>query len=148
MQQVYDVSLDVIKPAIVSRNTKIDLIEVYLFDPQWAKENRQGTGDSSGCGLLMIYGENKKGAAEFILPHSIHKFDLVKWASVWMKLKRHPMPAALAHIESMIEIWGADRANIAKAALLDLESKQSGSDQKTNLDRKALFEHTQSYFSF
>jgi|GEM_PF-2199478 len=96
----------------------------------------------------MIYGENKKGAAEFILPHSIHKFDLVKWASVWMKLKRYPTPAALAHIESMIEIWGADRANIAKAALMDLESKLSSSDQETNLDRKVLFEHTQSYFSF
>ncbi|SFL38217.1 hypothetical protein SAMN03159341_105373 [Paenibacillus sp. 1_12] len=134
---------------------KIGSMEIYQFDcPQLKNRIPQLTSDCS-CGLLKISSSGINGWAECMLPSCDTKFDLVLWASVFIKLKGLSITDAFALINIKQQAWGTGRYELVETALVNLVTQihNQNAVQTTYangiiLERSRLIEQSRSYFSF
>ncbi|MDF2962397.1 MAG: hypothetical protein K0S39_4132 [Paenibacillus sp.] len=130
-------------------------MEIYQFDCLLLKKRiPQVTGDCA-CGLFKISSNGINGWEECILPSLGKKFDLIQWASVFIKLKGLYVADVVALVQSKWEMWGQERCGLAEAALQDLikqlhhaPSASLYIDSGIVLERSFLIEQSWSYFSF
>ncbi|MCR8632552.1 hypothetical protein [Paenibacillus radicis (ex Xue et al. 2023)] len=134
---------------------KIGSMEIYQFDCLLLKRRIPQVTNECACGLLKISSNGINGWEECILPSYGRKFDLIPWASVFIKLKGLSVLEAMAFIQNKQEAWGQDRCSLAHSALQDLINQLQQTDiappQKENgivLERSYLIDQSRSYFSF
>lgn len=133
---------------------RISSMEVFRFDcrflhnqlPPW----NAGAYD---CGLLKISSDGLSGWGEYISPCSKENVDLVRWASVFAKLKGLSVAEAIRCAEATNEAWGLVRTRLAESALLDLAFKirypfTVHKDIASSLGYARLLDRSQAYFSF
>jgi hypothetical protein len=153
-------------------NCKIDSMELFRFDraimkhpaPRAAPHAQLGDtcwqstahpekcGDFC-CGLFKITSVGYSGWGTFAMTYPQGHFDLVRWASVYMRLKGLPVAEALQIVKTGSGAWGAERRGTAEAALIDLANKllqQSSQENKNEfaLRHDYLIEVSEAYFSF
>jgi hypothetical protein len=123
---------------------KIGSMEIYQF----------ATYECS-CGLLRISSNGISGWEDCLLPSCGKKFDLIQWASVFIKIKGLSISDAVSFVRSHQEVWGQDRCELVEAALHDLvrqiQSYDALKSQQTDdliWERSFLIDQSQSYFSF
>ncbi|MCR8644294.1 hypothetical protein NV379_16700 [Paenibacillus sp. N1-5-1-14] len=122
-------------------NHPIDSITIYQLD----------TNNSSG--LFIISSHNCSGVHRFDIPYPHEKhFDLVQWASVYMRMKHMSVGQALQCTSLINESWGSLRARVAEAALSQLADQLTHGSPSIYradlmLDRTFLIDKSVAYFS-
>ncbi|MBB3068917.1 hypothetical protein FHS14_001904 [Paenibacillus baekrokdamisoli] len=104
--------------------------------------------------IVCISSGGMLGWSECLLPDwSQASFDIVRWASVFLKLKGLSIPESIGYVRSHHDTWGQEKSAIAEAALIALEGSlehplewQRASNHEET--RSFLFHHAQSYYSF
>ncbi|MBD3921439.1 hypothetical protein H8B09_21900 [Paenibacillus sp. PR3] len=132
---------------------KISHMEVFRMDCKLAENNPIRNIDSYNCGLLKIAGQGAAGFAEYVIPDTKLNHDLVRWASVFKKLKGLSIAEALRYVQDKEEAWGPTRQEAAIAALTDLSMSlidplHQPETSVRSLEWSALIERSQSYYSF
>lgn len=127
---------------------KIDYIEIYQFDCTLMENRILGNSEKSNCGLFKISSNGVHGWADYMIPDVEHHFDLVHWASVFMKLKGLSIYEGIRFIQNKDETWGAVRKSLAESALVDLSANLKNPSRGITLERSFLFNRSQAYFSF
>jgi hypothetical protein len=134
---------------------KIGSMEIYQFDCLLLKKRIPQVTNECACGLLKISSNGINGWEECILPSYGKRFDLIQWASVFIKLKGLSVLEAMALIQNKREVWGRERCQLAEAALQDLigqlqKTDRDITDHKSGivLERSFLIDQSRSYFSF
>jgi hypothetical protein len=132
---------------------KISYMEIFRFDCKLIKDRLQDSFVPCHCGLLKISCRQAIGFAEYILPDFKSNSDLIRWASVYMKLKGLSIPEAILCVQEKAEAWGAIRAGLAKSALTELEANIRNPLPPVkaairSLDRNYLIERSEAYFAF
>lgn len=150
MRNISTVSVRPVVPPAVSV-TCIGSLEIYLYDHQ-----RLALPDSCRmlhCGLLRISMADGSGWAEYEFSDGQRRLDLVRWASVFRRLKGLPVLQALAFIEDHRQAWGDTRAQLAAEALHNYIDRQTAApempvDRHPLTERQFLGDYAQAYYSF
>ncbi|MDF2719413.1 MAG: hypothetical protein K0R28_6338 [Paenibacillus sp.] len=132
---------------------RIGSMEIFRFDCEPIRIRHPGNDGDYDCGYLKISGNGMNGWGAYRLACMKRPFDLVRWASVFIRLKGLSISDAFLYIQCKEEAWGAARASLAESALKDLASKlqfPSPLERRDDLsmDGPYLIEHCKSYFSF
>ncbi|MEC0209803.1 hypothetical protein P4H70_12765 [Paenibacillus ehimensis] len=138
--------------AILS-TSRIGLIEVYRFDCRLIEARITGNCRDCYCGLLKLSSHGVNGWAEYIVPDTKPYADIVRWTSVFLKLKGLSVSDAVSYVRSHAEAWGPVRTDIAEAALADLTAQllnpAAGHDHEgAAFERSRLIDCSQAYCSF
>lgn len=138
--------------AILS-TSRIGLIEVYRFDCRLIEARITGNCHDCNCGLLKLSSHGVNGWAEYIVPDTKPYADIVRWTSVFLKLKGLSVSDAVSYVRSHAEAWGPVRTDIAEAALADLTAQllnpAAGHDHEgAAFERSRLIDCSQAYCSF
>ncbi|WP_028551399.1 hypothetical protein [Paenibacillus sp. UNC451MF] len=149
-----DTEVDLSSAQIVS--SQIVSIELFQLD-LLACQTIQGHAsihDAASC-LLKVSSTGKNGWGVCMLPAGEPRFDFIKWAAVFGKLKGVTVPSALQLVQQHHTDWGTERYTLGKATLTDLVSQcQRGcclsrqSEVCNGLERSFLIDHSDRYFSF
>lgn len=133
---------------------RISSMEVFRFDCRFL-QNQLPIWNTDGydCGLLKISSGGLSGWGEYVMPCSKENVDLVRWASVFSKLKGLSVAEALRFPEVTNKAWGTVRTRLAESALLDLAFKIrypfiTHKDIASSLGHARLLDRSQAYFSF
>ncbi|WP_411348399.1 hypothetical protein [Paenibacillus sp. WLX2291] len=113
------------------------------------------------CGLLRVCGNGVAGWAEFEFSDGTTHLDLVKWASVFTRLKGQTSLQAIQYIQQHESQWGFTRTHLAGEALVDWHKSLLGAAnaEKSSLDagsvtsslpveRNFLNHYCSAYYSF
>ncbi|ANF94855.1 hypothetical protein [Paenibacillus bovis] len=149
MQNVVAVSAQPHIPSVSS--TCVGSLEIYLYDHQ-----RLSLPDSCGmlhCGLLRISLADGSGWAEYEFSDGLRRLDLVRWASVFQRLKGLTVQQALEYVHVHRQNWGHTRAQLAIEALHNYMIRQSESAdsllyRQPLTERQFLSDYAQAYYSF
>lgn len=132
---------------------KINHMEVFRLDNKLVENRLIATMDSRNCGILKITNHGAAGFAEYVLPDTKLNDDLVRWASVFKKMKGLTITEALHYVQDTEQAWGPIRQQLAIAALTDLAISlvhplHQPEKAVRTLEWSALIERSQSYYSF
>lgn len=130
----------------------IRCMEIFRFDRGSAERFIPWSDRNWNCGLFKISCKDAAGYAEYALPSTREIADLVRWASVFTRLRGMPVTEAVRYAQKQQQ-WGAVRMQLAVSALADLEAnlqqhitrKQLG---RLPLERSFLMECSEAYYSF
>ncbi|WP_052714256.1 hypothetical protein [Paenibacillus dauci] len=131
--------------------TCIGSLEIYLYDHQCLS-----LPDSCmmlHCGLLRISLAGGSGWAEYEFSDGQRRLDLVRWASVFRRLKGLTVQQALAYVEIHRQVWGHTRSQLAIEALHNYTIRQNEAEDSTPFrqpltERQFLGDYAQAYYSF
>ncbi|MFG1734365.1 hypothetical protein [Paenibacillus sp. 843] len=96
-------------------------MEMFRFDQSSAERFIPSSDQGGNCGLFKISCENAAGYAEYALPSTGEFADLVRWASVFTRLRGMPVTEAVRYAQKQQQ-WGSVRMQLAVSALTDLEA--------------------------
>ncbi|PJN51510.1 hypothetical protein PAEVO_46020 [Paenibacillus sp. GM2FR] len=96
-------------------------MEMFRFDQSSAERFIPSSDQGCNCGLFKISCENAAGYAEYALPSTGEFADLVRWASVFTRLRGMPVTEAVRYAQKQQQ-WGSVRMQLAVSALADLEA--------------------------
>ncbi|MCV4233905.1 hypothetical protein OHJ21_22335 [Virgibacillus sp. LDC1] len=127
-------------------------MEMFRFDQSSAERFIPSSDQGCNCGLFKISCENAAGYAEYALPSTGEFADLVRWASVFTRLRGMPVTEAVRYAQKQQQ-WGSVRMQLAVSALADLEAnlqqhitrKRLGS---LPLERSYLMNCSEAYYFF
>lgn len=127
-------------------------MEMFRFDQSSAERFIPSSNQGCNCGLFKISCENAAGYAEYALPSTGEFADLVRWASVFTRLRGMPVTEAVRYAQKQQQ-WGSVRMQLAVSALTDLEAnlqqhitrKRLGS---LPLERSYLMNCSEAYYFF
>jgi hypothetical protein len=127
-------------------------MEMFRFDQGSAERFIPSSDQGCNCGLFKISCENAAGYAEYALPSTREFADLVRWASVFTRLRGMPVTEAVRYAQKQQQ-WGSVRMQLAVLALADLEAnlqqhitrKRLGS---LPLERSYLMNCSEAYYFF
>lgn len=130
----------------------IRCMEIFRFDRGSAERFIPWSDRDWNCGLFKISCKDAAGYAEYALPSTREFADLVRWASVFTRLKGMPVTEAVRYAQKQQQ-WGSARMQLAVSALADLEAnlqqhitrKRLGS---LPLERSFLMDCSEAYYSF
>ncbi|MBU5347748.1 hypothetical protein [Paenibacillus lautus] len=130
----------------------IRCMEIFRFDRGSAERFIPWSDRDWNCGLFKISCKDAAGYAEYALPSTREFADLVRWASVFTRLKGMPVTEAVRYAQKQQQ-WGSARKQLAVSALADLEAnlqqhitrKRLGS---LPLERSFLMDCSEAYYSF
>lgn len=130
----------------------ISYMEIFRFDRGSAERFIPWSDRDWNCGLFKISCKDAAGYAEYALPTTREFADLVRWASVFTRLRGMPVTEAVRYAQKQQQ-WGSARMQLAVSALADLEAnlqqhitrKRLGS---LPLERSFLMECSEAYYSF
>lgn len=134
-------------------STAIRYMEVFRFEGRSAERLIPWGGKLYNCGLLKICGGVSSGYAEYVLPDTREYADLVRWASVFTRLKGRTIANAMLCVEQNRMEWGIHRTMLAEAALIDLAAHIRRPDERRHLggiplERSFLMDCSQAYYTF
>ena len=115
----------------------IRYMEMFRFDQGSAERFIPSSDQGCNCGLFKISCENAAGYAEYALPSTREFADLVRWASVFSRLKGMPVTEAIRYAQKQQQ-WGSVRMQLAVSALADLEANQHQRMNRKRLGRLPL----------
>lgn len=126
-------------------------MEIFRFDRGSAERFIPWSNRDWNCGLFKISCKDAAGYAEYALPSTREFADLVRWASVFTRLKGMPVTEAVRYAQK--QQWGSARMQLAVSALADLEANlQQHTTRKRlgslTLERSFLMECSEAYYSF
>ncbi|WP_052759555.1 hypothetical protein [Paenibacillus sp. DMB20] len=112
-----------------------------------------GGGKLYNCGLLKICSGAKAGYAEYVLPDTREYADIVRWASIFSRLKGLTVADAVHCVEQNRTEWGIHRTMLAEAALTDLAAHIRRRDERRHLggiplERSFLMDCSRAYYTF
>ncbi|MEC0254327.1 hypothetical protein [Paenibacillus lautus] len=127
-------------------------MEMFRFDQSSAERFIPSSDQGCNCGLFKISCENAAGYAEYALPSTGEFADLVRWASVFTRLRGMPVTEAVRYAQKQQQ-WGSVRMQLAVSTLTDLEAnlqqhitrKRLGS---LPLERSYLMNCSEAYYFF
>lgn len=127
-------------------------MEMFRFDQSSAERFIPSSDQGCNCGLFKISCDNAAGYAEYALPSTGEFADLVRWASVFTRLRGMPVTEAVRYAQKQQQ-WGSVRMQLAVSALTDLEAnlqqhitrKRLGS---LPLERSYLMNCSEAYYFF
>ncbi|MEW4372213.1 hypothetical protein [Paenibacillus kandeliae] len=148
---------EIVRPHGVAVDTaRIRHMELFVYDHQ-----RLALPDHCEflhCGLLRMCGSGAAGWAEFEFSDGTTHLDLVKWASVFTRLKGQTGMQAAQYMQQHESQWGFTRTHLASEALVDwqksligAESNQANSRATVSslpAERNFLSHYCSAYYSF
>ncbi|WP_233354724.1 hypothetical protein [Paenibacillus sp. JZ16] len=92
------------------------------------------------------------GYAEYALPSTREFADLIRWASVFTRLRGMPVTEAIRYAQKQQQ-WGSARMQLAVSALADLEANLQQHITRMRLgslplERSFLMDCSEAYYSF
>ncbi|AYB46809.1 hypothetical protein [Paenibacillus lautus] len=137
-------------PALIEE--PIRCMEIFRFDRSSAERFIPWSDQSRNCGLFKISCKNASGYAEYALPSTREFADLVRWASVFSRLKGMPVTEAIRYAQKQQQ-WGSVRMLLAVSALADLEANQHQHISRKRLgrlplERSFLMDCSEAYYHF
>lgn len=128
-------------------------MEFYQYDRKWLEELGLDGSDHCICGILKMSSYGAAGWAEYKITGDASKFQLIRWATLFMRLKGRSIAEGLQLIDDQKVEWGLDRIQLAEDALLALcrnllAPVPPQSDNIVSLERNILIDRSISYFSF
>ncbi len=141
-----------VNEAILS-TSRIGLIEVYRFDCRFMESGLAGNCRDCNCGLLKLSSHGVNGWAEYVVPSTKPYADIVRWTSIFLKLKGLSVSEAAGYVRSHAAAWGPVRTDIAAAALADLTARLLDPSAEHDregaaFERPRLIDRSQAYCSF
>jgi hypothetical protein len=143
----------VIETAVPALNKEpIRYMEVFRFDRCSAERFIPWSNLDWNCGLFKISCKDAAGYAEYALPSNKEFTDLVRWASVFTRLKGMSVTEAVRYAQKHHQ-WGSARMQLAVSALADLETnRQQHITRKRlgslSLERSFLMDCSEAYYFF
>ncbi|EFU43196.1 hypothetical protein PVOR_04403 [Paenibacillus vortex V453] len=130
----------------------IRYMEMFRFDWGSAERFIPWSDRSWNCGLFKISCGEAAGYAEYALPSTREFADLVRWASVFARLRGMPVTEAIRYAQQQQQ-WGSTRMLLAVSALADLEKNlhQHVTRERLGslpLERSFLMDCSQAYYFF
>ncbi|WP_163853360.1 hypothetical protein [Paenibacillus elgii] len=137
----------------VLSTSRIGLIEVYRFDCRLIEARIAGNCRDCNCGLLKLSSHGVNGWAEYVVPNTQPYADIVRWTSVFLKLKGLSVCEAVSYVRSHAAAWGPVRTDIAEVALADLTAQllnpsAGHAHEGASFERSRLIDRSQAYCSF
>ncbi|SMF64978.1 hypothetical protein SAMN05661091_0123 [Paenibacillus uliginis N3/975] len=131
--------------------TMIRYMEIFRFDGNSAEQDIPWNDKSTNCGLFKISCSGASGYAEYALPDTREYADLVRWSSVFMRLKGLTVAEAISTVQK--QQWGAVRTMLAESALKDLSANLIQCNERQRLgslplERSFLIDCSRAYFLF
>lgn len=137
----------------VELTSKIGHIEVFQFNPQESELISTDSVESCYC-LFHISSNGVSGWGDCIFSCECKHLDLVRWATVFEKMKGLTISEAVLLVQSKQLEWGDDRYRLAMMSLENLIKESRHREDLTeplihfsNLENQTLFEKAQSYYS-
>ncbi|MHA2855812.1 hypothetical protein ACXZ7E_17575 [Paenibacillus lautus] len=126
-------------------------MEIFRFDRGSAERFIPWSDHSRNCGLFKISCKNASGYAEYALPSTREFADLVRWASVFSRLRGMHVMEAIRYVQK--QQWGSVRMLLAVSALADLEANQHQHISRKRLgslplERSFLMDCSEAYYHF
>ncbi|MEC0309358.1 hypothetical protein P4H67_21575 [Paenibacillus lautus] len=127
-------------------------MEMFRFDQSSAERFIPSSDQGCNCGLFKISCENAAGYAEYALPSTGEFADLVRWASVFTRLRGMPVTEAVRYAQKQQQ-WGSVRMQLAVSALTDLEANLQQHITRERLgslplERSYLMNCSEAYYFF
>jgi hypothetical protein len=111
--------IETVSPALNAE--LIGYMEIFRFDRGSAERFIPWSDRDWNCGLFKISCKDAAGYAEYALPSTREFADLVRWASVFTRLRGMPVTEAVRYAQKQQQ-WGSARMQLAVSALADLEA--------------------------
>ncbi|MEF7438836.1 hypothetical protein V4V36_10220 [Paenibacillus lautus] len=130
----------------------IGCMEIFRFDRGSAERFIPWSDRDWNCGLFKISCKDAAGYAEYALPSTREFADLVRWASVFTRLRGMPVTEAVRYAQKQQQ-WGSVRMLLAVSALADLEANQHQHISRKRLgrlplERSFLMDCSEAYYHF
>ncbi|MGC6585842.1 hypothetical protein MKY82_02415 [Paenibacillus sp. FSL W7-1279] len=130
----------------------IRCMEIFRFDRCSAERFIPWSDRDWNCGLFKISCKDAAGYAEYALPSTREFADLIRWASVFTRLRGMPVTEAIRYAQKQQQ-WGSARMQLAVSALADLEANLQQHITRMRLgslplERSFLMDCSEAYYSF
>ncbi|WP_433938140.1 hypothetical protein [Paenibacillus lautus] len=127
-------------------------MEIFRFDRGSAERFIPWSDQGWNCGLFKVSCNDAAGYVEYALPGTREFSDLVRWASVFSRLRGMPVTEAIRYARKQQQ-WGSARMQLAVSALADLEINLHRHITRERLgrlplERSFLMDCSEAYYHF